>query len=171
VVRHPPIVSATITPFSIPWHIFELTAPDIFPIVAMAVELRAHPRLGVAVMGLAGDQTDTGMWVTSHKTFYEFGVEPRWYPMGHFRGLMAGAALHYFRMRMLLTDVFDGSKWPPFDFAGYTYGAFAGYKYTTLIGFTVEAKGGYAYVQRTMSDSGPHPDFVPITDVKVGWSF
>ncbi len=170
-VRHPPIVSATITPFAIPWHIFEITRPNLYPIFAMALELRAHPSLGIAVMGLADDETNTNGSVTSHDTFYEIGVEPRWYPMGHFRGLMAGAALHYFRLHMILTDVYTGSSPWPFDFAGYTYGAFAGYKYTALIGFTVEVKGGFAYVKRTMSDSGPHPDFVPITDVKIGWSF
>jgi len=76
--RRVAILSATITPLALPWEIFELTRPNVFAIVAVSLELRAHPRLGFAVMGLAGDETDTGRWVKSHETFYEIGVEPRW---------------------------------------------------------------------------------------------
>jgi len=165
------ILSATITPLALPWEIFELTRPDMFAIVALSLELRAHPRLGIAVMGLAGDETDTGRWAKSHETFYEIGVEPRWYLRGGFRGPMVGAALHYFRMHVILTDNFYGDD-SLYDFAGYTYGPFFGYKYTAPIGFTVEVKGGFEGVKRTMTDGDPHhPRIVPMTDAKVGWSF
>ena len=171
-LARPALVSATITPFAVPWEIFELTQPDVFPIVAMSVEVRVvHPSLGVALMGLAGEENDTGTFVNSHETFFEVGAEPRWYFLGGFRGPMAGAALHYFRMHMILTDAVDGRVLPPYEFAGYTYGLFVGYKYTADIGFTVEVKAGVEAVNRTVSDSGPHPTILPMTDAKVGWSF
>jgi hypothetical protein len=167
--RRPAFLSATITPLALPWEIFDLTAPDVFAIVAVSLELRAHPNLGIAFMGLAGDETNTYVDVKSHETLFEIGVEPRWYLRGGFRGWMAGAALHYFRMHSVLTDNYGFDL--PFDFAGYTYGPFFGYKYTAPIGFTVEAKVGFEAIKRTMSDSGSHPDILPITDAKVGWSF
>lgn len=168
--RRPAFLSATITPLALPWEIFDLTAPDVFAIVAVSLELRAHPNLGIAFMGLAGDETNTYLDVKSHETFFEIGVEPRWYLRGGFRGWMAGAALHYFRMHSVLTENNSGGDLP-FDFAGYTYGPFFGYKYTAPIGFTVEAKVGFEAIKRTMSDSGSHPEILPITDAKVGWSF
>ena len=171
VPRPPDILSATFTPLAVPWHIFEVTRPDIFPIVALSLELRAHPRLGIAVMGLAGDETDTGPYVKSHEVFYEIGVEPRCYLLGGFRGLMAGAALHYFRVHMSLIDNYYGFEYGPYAFAGYTYGPFVGYKYTAHFGFTFEVKAGFEVIERTMSDAGNHPNILPITDAKVGWSF
>jgi hypothetical protein len=165
------ILSATFTPLALPWEIFELTRPNVFAILAVSLELRAQPRLGIAVMGLAGDETDTNIFVKSHGTFFEIGAEPRWYLRGGFRGWMAGAALHYFRMHIVITDLYDGFDYTPFDFAGYALGAFFGYKYTAQNGFTVEAKTGLEAIKRTMSDRGSHPNILPITDVKVGWSF
>src|SRR5689334_11640116 len=95
--RRLPVFSATITPFALPWEIFELTVPGGFPIVALSFELRAHPRLGIAVMGLGGEQTNSDINFKRHDTFFEWGVEPRFYLLGGFRGLMVGAALHWFR--------------------------------------------------------------------------
>jgi hypothetical protein len=169
--RRPAILSVTFTPLALPWEIFELTRPNVFAILAVSLELRAHPKFGIAVMGLAGDETDTFISARSHDTFFEIGAEPRWYLRGDFRGWMAGAALHYFRMHIVVTDLLGGFDYDPFDFAGYALGAFFGYKYTAPIGFTVEVKGGVETIKRTMSDRGSHPDILPITDVKVGWSF
>lgn len=163
------ILAATITPFALPWELFERTGPNL-PIVALSLEFRAHPRVGIAVMGLAGDDSDTGFFVNSHQTFFEIGAEPRWYWGGGFRGWMAGIAVHYFRIHADLTDVTSGDI-QLFDFAGYTYGPFVGYKYTAEIGFTVDAKVGIGAVKRTMSDAGSYRDVIPMTDVKVGWSF
>jgi hypothetical protein len=163
------VLSATITPLATPWELFEITRPSLFPVAALSLELRAHPRLGIAVMGMAGDNTDTNGDVKNHDTLYEIGAEPRWYLSGGFRGAMAGIAVHYFRMHMVLTD--PSGLFAPFDFAGYTYGPFLGYKYTAAIGFTVEAKVGAELIKRTLSDRGSHPDILPMTDVKVGWSF
>src|SRR6266704_2730379 len=72
--RRPAFLSATITPLALPWEIFDLTRPDVFAIVAVSLELRAHPKLGIAFMGLAGDETNTYNDVKSQETFVEIGV-------------------------------------------------------------------------------------------------
>jgi hypothetical protein len=165
--RRVPVVSLTITPFYNAWELFELTRPDLFPIVAMSVELRAvHPNLGIELVGLVGDYDTTTMYSGALKSvFYELGAEPRVYPFGNFRsGMIVGGALRYFREHLTIGGA-------PFDFAGYVFGPFVGYKHTTRLGFTVEVKGGIAYVDRTMSDQGKHTNMLPLSDVKIGWSF
>jgi hypothetical protein len=164
------LVSLTATPFSIPWAIWNIRA-NVVPIPSLQLEVRAHPRVGVAVMALAGDDTYTAGGFTDHGTFYEIGAEPRYYFKGGFRGAMAGVALHYYRLHMDLIDQSDPTFILSFDFAGYTYGPFAGYKFTARNGFTAEAKGGLVGGRRTMSDSGKNSDLLPIVDARIGWSF
>jgi hypothetical protein len=168
--RRTPIFTGLITPFSLPFEIFELTRPDLYPIVGTSIELRLHPRLGIGAMGLAGVHSKTYMDGESHATFYEVGLEPRFYVLGGFRGPTVGAALHYFRMRKVFTDL-DGVLEEADDFAGYTYGPFMGYKYTARVGFTVEIKAGFEFIARTMTGPGSHPNITPMMDGKVGWSF
>ena len=142
---------------------------------SLSVEVRAHPRLGVAVIGHAGvdSYTSSQYNYTDHARLFEIGAEPRYYFSGAFRGATLGAAVHYFRMHIDLTqdpgtpDAFI----LPFDFAGYGYGWFAGYKFTAQNGFTADLKFGMLGIHRTMSDEGRHADIVPLIDAKIGWSF
>src|SRR5262249_25520184 len=120
--------------------------------------------------GMAGVNSGSYLDSESRYRFFEIGAQPRWYIQGGFRGWMAGAAVHYFRLHLDITLPPDPYVFA-FDFAGYTYGPFFGYKYTSGSGFTVEAKFGMEGIKRTMSDAGQHPDMLPITDLKVGWSF
>ena len=165
-------LSVTATLLTLPGEIMELHH-HLSAIPSLAVELRAHPRVGIAVMGLVGDDTYTPTEFTLHDTFFEFGAEPRFYVLGGFRGLMLGAALHYFGVHRESTahagtaDAYTDS----YDYAGHSYGAFAGYKYTALGGFTFEMKVGFSRVKRTLSDGGPYKEYIPLMDAKVGWSF
>jgi hypothetical protein len=140
---------------------------------SLAVELRAHPWVGIQVMGLVGDDTYTPTEFTIHNTFFEVGAEPRFYVLGGFQGLMLGAALHYFFLHREATahagtpDAYTDS----YDYGGHSYGPFAGYKYTSRAGFTFEMKVGFSHVKRTLSDGGPYKTTVPLMDAKVGWSF
>ncbi len=166
-------LSVTATLLTLPGEIMELHH-HLSVIPSLAVELRVHPWVGIAVMGLVGDDTYTPTEFTIHNTFFEVGAEPRFYVLGGFQGLMLGAALHYFFLHTEATlhagtpDAYTDAM----DYAGYGYGPFAGYKYTSRAGFTFEMKVGFTRVKRTLSDGGPYKkDYVPLMDAKVGWSF
>jgi len=167
------VVSLTATPLPIASEILNLH-PYLSFVPSVSLEVRAHPTVGIAVTGLAGDDTSTTTGgPRDHSRFWMIGAEPRFYPTGNFCGPMVGAALHYFRLHMTLdldpsrpnTDVL------PFYFSGYSYGFFAGYKFVSRHGFTVEAKGGV--VRRTLTDAGDPDEHegLLLVDARIGWSF
>jgi hypothetical protein len=163
-------LSVTITPFYPAWELFDLVGDD-FPVFELAAEIRVHEKVGIALMVAGAAHSGSFTGVTTRDLAFEAGAEPRWYAFGDFRhGMQLGVELRYFRMSSVLTFVPDGGQLP-FHFEGYLAGPFLGYKYTADVGFTVEAKLGFVARDLTMSDAGDHPNVLPITDLKIGWSF
>jgi hypothetical protein len=151
------------------WEIFG-SAHQEFPVVEFSAELRAHDKVGVALVVVGGTGSDTvNGYGTLETVAVEAGVEPRYYVIGDFeRGVELGAELRYFRVLSVYTTPYDST---PAAVAGYLAGPFVGGKYTTDRGFTVEVKLGFVRVDRTVTNPDQNRSAYPITDLRLGWSF
>lgn len=137
----------------------------------LVAEARLHERLGIALLGGAGQHSGTGyasddLSITG--VAVNAGAEARYYVHGGFRGFHLGAEAYYFRFR----DVIHYPAGSPsvYDFAGHAAGPFVGFKYVAWCGFTVDGHVGAAYVFMTESDAADHAGLYPLLDLKIGWS-
>ncbi len=154
------------------------------PIGEISVEVRVLDRLGVA--GVAGIGTfrlevpDDSLADGKRRhpfTFWEFGAQGRFYPVGDFdHGMVLGLQVLYVGISTELEDE-NGVRYEG-QGNGIAVGPFVGYKIATDVGFTFDAQLGVQWVGLLVEaessegarDEGDESDVGPIIRLNVGWS-
>jgi hypothetical protein len=161
-----PVAPAAYQPPPPPHRVFSLTFSPVhlvFPIVEMTAEIRAHDKLGIAVIGGAGRYTDRSASISA--SVYELGGQLRFYPIGDFRhGLQVGVETLYLHLSNPAISLGG---------VGIAVGPFLGYKVISDAGFTFDAQLGGQYVAaRATNGSGESGDTtIVLLNLNVGWSF
>jgi hypothetical protein len=145
------------------------------PVVELTAEGRVHDKVGIAVLGGAGnvseDASNTAPAISA--TVIEAGLQGRYYLLGDFRhGLQLGAEALYLHLRE--NNIATVSAFAE----GIAVGPFLGYKYTADIGFTFDSQLGFQRVGLAGEASGNgqtvnrrDSDYIVLLNLNVGWSF
>lgn len=150
-----------------PHRVFSLTISPLhffLPVVELTAELRAHDKVGVALVGGAGKITDKTANISA--TAYEVGGQLRFYALGDFRhGMMVGAEALYAHLsdsNVSLTG------------QGLAVGPFLGYKVISDPGFTFDTQLGAQYMAVRATDgvsAASDDQFIVLLNLNIGWSF
>lgn len=143
------------------------------PIVEGQVEIRANPRVGVAVLGGGGSMKASGFKFT----VWEVGGQFVGYPVGDFdHGMQLGLEVLYAHVSTNDTGA-NGVTLSGVG-SGLGVGPFIGYKLATKVGFTFNIQGGVEYMavradatDGTRSSGTNQSAFIPLANLNVGWSF
>ena len=162
-----PVAPVAYQPPPPPHRVFSLTISPIhltFPVVELTGEIRAHDKLGVALIGGAGRYTDKSVNISA--AVYEIGAQLRFYPIGDFRhGMQLGAEVLYVHLTQNNLSLRG---------EGVGVGPFIGYKVISNAGFTFDAQMGGQYIGVRATDgysSGSGKDVIVLLNLNVGWSF
>ena len=162
-----PVAPVAYQPPPHPHRVFSLTISPIhltFPVVELTAEIRAHDKLGVALIGGAGRVKDRASNITA--AVYEVGAQLRFYPVGDFRhGMQLGAELIYLHASESNLSL-SGQ--------GVAVGPFIGYKVIADAGFTFDVQMGGEYVGFRATDGVATADaheIILLLNLNAGWSF
>ena len=162
-----PVAPVAYQPPPPPHRVFSLTISPIhlaLPVVEVTGEIRAHDKLGLAVIGGVGRYTDKSVNISA--SVYEIGAQLRFYPIGDFRhGMQLGAELLYLHMSQSNLSLRG---------EGVGIGPFIGYKVISDAGFTFDAQIGGQYVGVRATDGNSAEsgkDIIVLLNLNVGWSF
>ncbi|HEY5924968.1 MAG TPA: hypothetical protein VIV11_24975 [Kofleriaceae bacterium] len=136
----------------------------LLPVVELQAELKAHPRIGIALIAGAGRVSDEAKTITA--TAYEVGGQLNFYFLQPFAGLHLGAEAVY----LTVDDVMQN---PTVSGQGLSIGAYVGYKVQTSVGFAFIAQGGIQYmaVEAESSTAMASDSKVGgLLNLNVGWS-
>jgi hypothetical protein len=163
-----PVAPVAYQPPPPPRRVFSLTISPVhltFPVVELTGEIRAHDKLGLALIGGAGRYTDKSSAITA--AVYEAGAQLRFYPVGDFRhGMQVGAELLYLHVSQSSLALAG---------QGVAVGPFLGYKVMADAGFTFDAQLGFQYaeVRATEGSNAGNSDrgIIALLNLNIGWSF
>ena len=162
-----PVAPVAFQPPPPPRRVFSLTISPIhltFPIVELTGEIRAHDKLGLAMVAGVGRYTDKSVDISA--AVYELGAQLRFYAIGDFRhGMQLGAEVLYVHLSQSNLSLRG---------EGLAVGPFVGYKVMADAGFTFDAQVGAQYLGLRATDgysAETGEEFIVLLNLNVGWSF
>lgn len=142
------------------------------PLLEVTGELRASPRLGVAVIVGAGTvSVEDDYGAEARMSVFEAGGQIVWYPLKDFESLQLGAEVMYVYVTGDVEEVGGYGS-------GFAVGPLVGYKLITDAGFTLSVQGGLQVAaleaearSRDAVARDSTIEFSPFLNFNLGWSF